>query len=419
MPAPIDYMSRIPQINLEERLLSGLRLGQALGEMKQASELRQKNEQFKKDFANILQNPSWESTSQLVAKYPEFADKIQAAKKLYSDEENKREFDYSVQAFRAATTGNVDIAKQLTQQQIDALKNTGKPVDEYEKILKNLDTNTKATAGLIGAIGAAANPEKWKAITEADVARRRMEAEAAGTEAQTRKAQAEAEFAKQQQQAELAKRAADLGLTTAQTNKVLVETNKLGNEAQKAALELSALKATGGIDPEKRFNQENTIRTQYQNRAANYGKVRDAYATIEASANDKTGAGDIALVTSFMKMLDPGSVVRETEFANAQNTAGLLEKLKNQAEKLQTGAFLDPKQRASFTSLAKKYLDAANEREGQIRKQYEKTVKTYNLDYENVFGVPPSDQKTPPAPPAGSPASAGGAPAQKKIVVSY
>jgi hypothetical protein len=38
-----------------------------------------------------------------------------------------------------------------------------------------------------------------------------------------------------------------------------------------------------------------------------------------------------------MKMLDPGSVVRETEFANAQNTAGLMAKLKNSAKRVQDG----------------------------------------------------------------------------------
>ena len=43
------------------------------------------------------------------------------------------------------------------------------------------------------------------------------------------------------------------------------------------------------------------------------------------------------MITGFMKMLDPGSVVRETEFATARDTAGLFERLTNEATKIAIG----------------------------------------------------------------------------------
>lgn len=408
MPAPINYMAMMPERpDLASRFARGFKVGEMLGE-------GYKEDQYKADMMDAFNNPTADKFVQLQLKYPEKGTGIASAWNTLDDQRKKVEFRDGSELISALDSGAVDLAKSRVAEKLKAYENKGQDPGLYKNINDMIQAgNTKGALALSHSILSNADPDRYK--TWADAKKAQAEAEKSG---------AEAKYGEQQQQADLAKKAADLGLTKAQTNKALVETNKLGSEAQKAALELEALKTTGGIDPEKRFNQENTIRTQYQTRSANYGKVRDAYSTIEASAQDSTGAGDIALVTSFMKMLDPGSVVRETEFANAQNTAGLLEKLKNKAQQIESGAFLDPSQRKSFTDLAKKYLDAANDREGQIRKQYEKTVKTYNLDYENVFGVPPPEEKKPPAgAPAGAPVPAKpgtpSTPAQKPIVVDY
>lgn len=406
MVAPINYMAMMPERpDLGARFARGFKIGEMLGE-------GYKEDQYKADMMDAFNNPTADKFVQLQLKYPEKGTAISGAWNTLDDQRKKTEFREGSELISALESGATDLAKTRVAEKLKAYENAGEDPGIYKNLSDMIQAgNTKGAQALAHSVLSNADPERYKSWADAKKA-----------QAEAQKTGAEAEYSMKQQEADLAKKAADLGLTKAQTNKTLVETNKLDSESKKAALELEALKTTGGLDPEKRFNQENTIRTQYQTRAANYGKVRDAYSTIEASANDATGAGDIALVTSFMKMLDPGSVVRETEFANAQNTAGLLDKLKNQAEKLQTGAFLDPSQRKSFSDLAKKYLDAANNREDQIRKQYEKTVKTYNLDYENVFGVPPPEKPSVGADRgASAPAAAGGAPApgQKKIVVSY
>ena len=186
---------------------------------------------------------------------------------------------------------------------------------------------------------------------------------------------------------ELKKKAADLGFTTAQTNKILAETKKLGIESQKAVMELEALEK-GEVSPEKKFDQEKKLRDEYTKKTANFTEGTRNYQVIKSSAADDSGAGDVALVTSFMKMLDPGSVVRETEFANARDTAGLLEQLKNQAQKVQTGQFLGVEQRAAFSRLAKQYLDAAKKQQDGVKKDLSVIVKNYALNEENVFGLP-------------------------------
>jgi len=125
------------------------------------------------------------------------------------------------------------------------------------------------------------------------------------------------------------------------------------------------------------------------------------YQNMKSSADAKTGPGDIALITGFMKMLDPGSVVRETEFATARDTAGLYERLQNQAQKLQSGQLftLDSKQRKEYTDLAKQYLDSAQKKAVDDKKALGVVVKNYRLNPDNVFG--PETAEAPPAPVGG------------------
>ena len=209
-------------------------------------------------------------------------------------------------------------------------------------------------------------------------------------QAKAQKEQIDAKFAEQTKLDEVKKRAADLGLTTQQTSQALAATKKLSEETKKIVLEIAALQ-NGDVDPAKKFEQEEKLRKEYQGRTKVYGELGSTYSNIESSAKAKTGPGDIALITGFMKMLDPGSVVRETEFATARDTAGLFDRLTNQAQKLQSGQLfaLDSKQRQEYVSLAKQYLDAAQKKAGDDKKALGIVVKNYKLNPENVFGQEP------------------------------
>jgi hypothetical protein len=116
--------------------------------------------------------------------------------------------------------------------------------------------------------------------------------------------------------------------------------------------------------------------------------------------NPETGAGDVALVFSFMKMLDPGSVVRESEFALAQNTGGLLTRLQNTLTKAERGEFMTPTQRKEMVALAKQFMDAAQAQADRVQADLMIPVENYNLTPENVFGTAgqPTEQPTPTPP---------------------
>lgn len=75
-------------------------------------------------------------------------------------------------------------------------------------------------------------------------------------------------------------------------------------------------------------------------------------------------AGQMALIFSFMKSLDPSSTVREGEYANAENTRGVPDTIRNWYNKMQSGTFLTPQQVESFAKVSMSQADAARQ---QIR----------------------------------------------------
>lgn len=73
---------------------------------------------------------------------------------------------------------------------------------------------------------------------------------------------------------------------------------------------------------------------------------------------------DIALIFSFMKTLDPGSTVREGEYATAKNAGSVPESVVNTYNQILNGKFLNDDQRKNFIETARKsYSGIAKEAE--------------------------------------------------------
>lgn len=137
--------------------------------------------------------------------------------------------------------------------------------------------------------------------------------------------------------------------------------------------ERNAKAAHGGTTPlqsrkefatlRKEFNQLEEVKN-FKDVAASYQQVR-ALAKPNASAAD-----DVALTFSFMKMLDPGSVVREGEYALVGRTAGLDDQIIMGLQKIDQGKGLTPEIRT-------KLVNAAAQIMLQRRKQYDNVAGQY------------------------------------------
>ena len=111
--------------------------------------------------------------------------------------------------------------------------------------------------------------------------------------------------------------------------------------------------------------------------------VRDGYKKLLAT--EPTAAGDLSMVFSYMKMLDPNSVVREQEFANAQNAAGVPDRIRNQYNKLKSGQFLGEEQRKEFKEQAAKIYAEQYETQVNQKTAYGEIASRAGMDPRDVL----------------------------------
>ncbi len=132
----------------------------------------------------------------------------------------------------------------------------------------------------------------------------------------------------------------------------------------------------------KNWTEETGLRKEFTNITKDFAAINNAYTRIEAA--EKSAAGDMALVFNFMKMLDPGSTVREGEYANAQNAAGVPDKVKAYWNQLRNGEILSPAQRADFRKQAKNQFVASKTQHKKRENQFKSIAKKNGFNPENV-----------------------------------
>ena len=124
----------------------------------------------------------------------------------------------------------------------------------------------------------------------------------------------------------------------------------------------------------------------YRKQSKDFKDVGDAYRTINATLDQasKSPAATLAAATKFMKLLDPGSVVRESELGMALAASGVLDRATNYINVIQSGRVLTPSQVKDFKNITKQIYGAAQEGQRGIDASYTQQAKAYNLRPEMV-----------------------------------
>jgi hypothetical protein len=104
--------------------------------------------------------------------------------------------------------------------------------------------------------------------------------------------------------------------------------------------------------------QINTLRKDITTAGKSFEKIEAARNRITKTGRKATPASDISLIFNFMKMNDPGSTVREGEFATAQNAGGVDTTIVNMYNKLREGTRLTADQREDFITQSEGLFDA-------------------------------------------------------------
>jgi hypothetical protein len=114
-----------------------------------------------------------------------------------------------------------------------------------------------------------------------------------------------------------------------------------------------------------------SLRSQFLKESGDFSQVASAFDRITAVAKEPSAFGDIALIFNFMKMQDPGSTVREGEFATAQNAGGVPQRTRALYNSLISGQRLSESQRTDLLTQSRRLFGAA-------LKRHERTIRDFS-----------------------------------------
>jgi hypothetical protein len=145
---------------------------------------------------------------------------------------------------------------------------------------------------------------------------------------------------------------------------------------------------TGG---QKGFENEMKLASAFKQEPIykDFSDMKSSFGQVVSSLSQGTPIGDVAGATKIMKLLDPGSVVRETELGIAMAAAGRMDRLQNYFSNMMSGQKLTPTQRDDFKALANELYAAAGQAYNSKRGEYEGFGKAYGFKNLNTaLGAP-------------------------------
>jgi len=153
------------------------------------------------------------------------------------------------------------------------------------------------------------------------------------------------------------------------------------------------------------FKNEFDLSKEFKNEPVykDFQGMKGALSAVQESLKKENPIGDVAAATKIMKLLDPGSVVRESELGIAMAASGKLDRISNYVDMWKKGTLLTPTQRAEFGALANELYNASARAYNDKRGEYAAFGAKYKIDANTALG------NTAPIIPYTPPASAGAA----------
>lgn len=148
--------------------------------------------------------------------------------------------------------------------------------------------------------------------------------------------------------------------------------------------QITAVAGGGGQANDRK--SEADLRKEFNARAEvkDFNTIRSAYQNVRSASQNPSAAGDLSMIFAYMKLLDPGSVVREQEFANAQNAAGVPDQVRNMYNRALNGQRLNPTQRQDFVSQAERLYASRRQTYDQIVGEYRGYAQYYGLNPDRI-----------------------------------
>jgi hypothetical protein len=169
---------------------------------------------------------------------------------------------------------------------------------------------------------------------------------------------------------------------------------------QVAAIREVLAQARGG--GEAKATDIRGMRQEFTALSKDFREIRDRYAAMQEPIRNPSAAGDLTVIYSFMKMLDPGSVVRESEFATAANAGGVPDRVRAMWNRALRGERLADPVRQDFMRQATGVFESQVRVQRGLEKQYQGLARRRGFAPDDVVVdfIGAVGGVTPPSPPS-------------------
>lgn len=207
-------------------------------------------------------------------------------------------------------------------------------------------------------------------------------------------------------QAEMDRRAnATLDRQTYSTPRGPIQSGPTTEQRAAAEARVAAAQTEARIEAEGEatgnYQQEKGLREEFEKAVATPKAVVSTYRRIANAAAAQNGIGDLDMIFAYMKMLDPASVVRESEFEQVGRTGGLPAQVQGYFNRIQGAGSLSPDVRAQIVRHAATLRDGAEASINAERQRARELAVSYGFNPDRVAApgaAPPSNAN--PAQPA-------------------
>jgi len=158
--------------------------------------------------------------------------------------------------------------------------------------------------------------------------------------------------------------------------------------------------ATGEMSQSDRIKLKRDIRSDLRQEDVykDYNSVLTGYTRVKIGAKMGSGPGDLAIVNGVVRLLDPNSVVRPSEFTTAANAQGWADWAKSWEERVRSGGILSDEARARFLSLAEQiHQNHAARLTEEVGRVYGNVLKGSGVPLQEIFPGPQASEGAQPS----------------------
>jgi len=339
-------------------------LGQVLGQIRQRDEAKNRQQQIGTDLSNLYKSGDNEAISNYFIKNPDVtASTKQSVMSAVNARNEAHHNQIGDDLFQVMEMPSSEQKKQFLAQRIKQLQDSGQDSSMYARELGYLIHDPDSSQRDMETFAATSFPERYKSYHQAKYGDNPLQ-------------QGTGPMAGYSFNPTTGVYKIDSSIKSDVDYQKQVKKDRANKNLELQSLNNNRLRA-------------DNLYSDFNKSQKNFYTMQQAHENIDSALKvgktDPTGISDIALLYQYNHLLDPTSVVRETEFATAKNSAGMVNGVFNLVQQVKSGKLLTPEQRKSIKAIADDHMKRMQGRYNQEKKWTIARAKNWGLNPGMVF----------------------------------